>query len=106
MTTILLVAMETSGDIHGASLARELKAMDPSIRLVGAGGSHMREAGVEILADPTKHATVGVVEVMRNFDRYARLYRSLQSALKTHRPQALDRPERQRRALLRFSVLS
>ncbi len=96
MTTIFLVAMETSGDIHGASLARELKAKDPTIRLVGAGGSHMREAGVEILADPTKHATVGVVEVVRNFDRYARLYRSLQSALKSHRPQAvvlIDSPD-------------
>ena len=59
MTTIFFVATETSGDIHGANLARQLKAIDPTIRLVGAGGPRMREAGVEILIDPTEHATVG-----------------------------------------------
>ena len=35
MTTIFFVATETSGDIHGANLARQLKAMDPTIRMVG-----------------------------------------------------------------------
>ncbi len=96
MTTILIVAAETSGDIHGANLARELKALDPSLRLIGAGGIHMREAGVEILVDPTAHASVGIVEAFQNLHRYARLYRLLQSALKTRRPDAavlIDSPD-------------
>jgi lipid-A-disaccharide synthase len=96
MPTVFLVAMETSGDIHGANLARALKELDPSIRLVGAGGPRMREAGVEILADPTRHATVGVVEVVRNLDRYTKLYRTLQSGLRKHLPSAvvlIDSPD-------------
>jgi lipid-A-disaccharide synthase len=96
MTTIFIVATETSGDIHGAHLARELKAMDPDIRLVGAGGSHMRDAGVEILIDPTAHATVGVVEVVRHLGRYAQIYRLLQSSLKKWEPDAvvcIDSPD-------------
>jgi len=96
MTTIFFVATETSGDIHGAHLARQLKAIDPSIRLVGAGGSHMRDAGVEILIDPTEHATVGVVEVVRHIGRYAQIYRLLQSSLKKWEPDAvvcIDSPD-------------
>jgi lipid-A-disaccharide synthase len=96
MTTIFFVATETSGDIHGANLARELKAMDPTIRMVGAGGARMREAGVEILIDPTEHATVGVVEVVRHLGRYAQIYRLLQSSLKKWLPDAvvlIDSPD-------------
>jgi len=102
MTTIFFVATETSGDIHGAHLARQLRAIDPSIRMVGAGGSHMREAGVEILIDPTEHATVGVVEVFRHIGRYAQIYRLLQSSLKKWEPDAvvlIDSPD----FILRFA---
>jgi lipid-A-disaccharide synthase len=96
MTTIFIVATELSGDIHGGNLARHLKAIDPTIRLVGAGGSHMKEAGVEILIDPTVHATVGVVEAFRHLNRYAKIYRLLQSALRTWLPDAvvlIDSPD-------------
>jgi len=96
MSTILIVAGETSGDIHGANLARALKALDPTLRIVGAGGVHMREAGVEIVVDPTAHATVGLVEAFQSMHRHARHYRLLQSALRTHRPDAavlIDSPD-------------
>lgn len=96
MTTIFIVATETSGDIHGGNLARQLKAIDPTIRLVGVGGGHMKDAGVEILIDPTAHATVGVFEAVRHINRYAKIYRMLQSALKTWLPDAvvlIDSPD-------------
>lgn len=96
MTTILIVAGETSGDIHGANLARALRERDPSVRLVGAGGVHMRAAGVEILEDPTAHASIGFVEALKNIHRYAKLYRKLQSAFKTVKPDAavlIDSPD-------------
>ncbi len=86
MTTILIVAGETSGDIHGANLAAALKAQRPGVKLVGAGGTRMRQAGVEIVVDPVKHATVGFLEAFRNMHHYARLYRLLISALRTHKP--------------------
>jgi lipid-A-disaccharide synthase len=96
MTTILLVAGEASGDLHGGNLARALKAMDPSVRLVGTGGRHMREAGVELLHDTTEHATVGFFEVLANLGRYAALYRKLQSVLKREKPDVavlIDSPD-------------
>ena len=96
MTTILIVANETSGDLHGANLARHLRALDPSLRLVGAGGAHMREAGVEILLDTTAHASMGLVEVFHGLHRHAQNYRLLQSALRTQRPDVavlIDAPD-------------
>ena len=96
MTSLLLVAGETSGDIHGANLARALKALDPSVTVAGVGGLHMREAGVELIHDVTAHATVGVVEVVQNFGRYASLYRRLQSELRKRKPDAvvlIDSPD-------------
>jgi len=96
MTTVLISATETSGDIHGGNLARALRTLDPSIRLVGAGGARMREAGVETVVDPTAHATVGIVEAFQSMHRHARHYRLLQSVLRTRRPDAavlIDSPD-------------
>jgi lipid-A-disaccharide synthase len=88
VTTILIVAGEASGDLHGSNLARSLRELDPSIRIIGAGGPRMREAGVEILFDPTAHAAVGAIEAFHSMNEYLRLFRGLQSALKRHRPDA------------------
>lgn len=86
MTTLLLVAGETSGDVHGANLARELRILDPSLRLIGAGGPRMREAGVELIEDTTTYASVGIIEAFHQMHRFARLYRLLSSALKREKP--------------------
>lgn len=94
--SLLLIAGEASGDLHGANLTRALRTLDPGLRLAGAGGPRLREAGVEILADPTPHASVGIVEALRNLGGYARLYRLLLSALRTLRPAAvvlIDAPD-------------
>ena len=58
----MIVAGEASGDLHGANLARAIRELAPRATLLGAGGHRMREAGVEILADTTAHAAVGIVE--------------------------------------------
>ena len=84
--TILIVAGEASGDLHGAGLARYLKEFSPAAVLLGAGGRKMREAGVDIVAETTSHAAVGIVEAFHNLHHYTKLYRTLQSVLKSRRP--------------------
>jgi len=86
MPTVLVVAGEASGDLHGSNLVRALKRRRPEVRLIGAGGERMREAGVELVRDATKHATVGIVEAFRNVASYAKLYRLLVSSLRHDRP--------------------
>lgn len=47
--TILMVAGEASGDLHGSHLARALLRKDGRLRILGVAGERMREAGVTVL---------------------------------------------------------
>jgi lipid-A-disaccharide synthase len=92
----MLSAGEASGDLHGSTLCRELRALDPSLRLVGMGGPRMGAAGVELLADPTRHAVVGGTEAMGRIPTLYRAYRSLTRRLRADAPRVLvlvDFPE-------------
>lgn len=96
MPSLLIVAGEASGDLHGANLARELKRLRPDLALRGAGGRRMAEAGVDILHDPTRHASIGMVEALKNLGAYAGMYRKLVSALRSPRPDGavlIDSPD-------------
>jgi lipid-A-disaccharide synthase len=60
--SILISTGEVSGDMIGALLARELKAILPEISIWGAGGGKMRDAGVRILVDSNPLGSVGITE--------------------------------------------
>ena len=47
--TFFIVAGETSGDAHGASLMRAIKKVKPESRFVGHGGDGMTKEGLEIM---------------------------------------------------------
>jgi len=92
----MMSAGEASGDLHGATVCRALKGLDPHIRIVGMGGSRMAAEGMEILVDPTAHAGVGTNEVLGRIPPLFRAYRLLVQRLRQERPQALvviDFPE-------------
>jgi len=93
---IMLSAGEASGDLHGATLCRALRELEPGVRLLGMGGSHMRAAGMEVLLDPTAHAAVGTSEAIGRIPALYRAYRTLAARLVAERPRALvliDFPE-------------
>ena len=46
---ILIITGEASGDLHGAHLAQAIMALDPTVQLIGIGGSGMRAAGVSLV---------------------------------------------------------
>jgi lipid-A-disaccharide synthase len=60
MPRILLVTGEASGDLHGANLARELKALCPDVDLVGVGGAKMHAAGVSLIPGIRRLDMVGL----------------------------------------------
>jgi len=93
---IMLSAGEASGDLHGATMCRALRALDPGVRLIGMGGPRMAAAGVEVLVDPTAHAAVGTSEALGRVPGLYRAYKILVGRLRKVRPQALvliDFPE-------------
>jgi len=83
---IMIVAGESSGDLHGGNLARALKEQCRDLTLFGLGGSAMREAGVEILADPTRVAVIGLFEVLRYLPIFRRLFHQAVEALDQRKP--------------------
>lgn len=93
---IMLSAGEASGDLHGATLCRALRELAPGARLVGMGGARMAEAGMEVVADPTGRAVVGMSEAVGRIPGLYRAYRALVRRIYEERPRALvliDFPE-------------
>lgn len=62
-------------------LATELRKLDGSIRLLGLGGSRMREAGVRLLADLDRLAVMGISEVAAHLPYLFRLRRRVRRRL-------------------------
>ncbi|MDT3694999.1 MAG: lipid-A-disaccharide synthase [Ignavibacterium sp.] len=63
---VLIIAGEASGDLHGASLIRELKKLDSSLKIFGIGGSKMQAEGMELIYHIDKMAFLGFVEVIKH----------------------------------------
>jgi lipid-A-disaccharide synthase len=88
-TTLFILAGEASGDHHGAKLIRELKARDPSLRIVGMGGPKMAAAGLDVAKDLAGMQVVGFWEVAKQYGFFRRVYFELLDRLKQEHPAAL-----------------
>lgn len=86
---IFVVAGEVSGDMHAASLIRELKAINPSLKFMGLGGRHMEEEGVDLFFDLTKIAVVGFTEVLRNISVFRRIFYEFIKRAEQEKPEAI-----------------
>lgn len=82
---LLIVAGEASGDLHAASVARELRLLRPELTLVGIGGDRMQAAGIELLEHAEKLAVMGFLEVIRHVPQHYRLLRELEIRLRSGR---------------------
>jgi lipid-A-disaccharide synthase len=61
--TIMIVAGEASGDMHGAKLVRTLRRKKPALYFCGIGGKALRAADVRIIVDAADLSVVGITEV-------------------------------------------
>ena len=85
MIKVLIVAGEASGDMHAASLIRDLCKIRPDIKVDAMGGRELRQTGANILVDNKELAVVGLVEVLSH-------YPVIRGALKTLRQQLATQP--------------
>lgn len=72
-----LVAGETSGDLLGAGLIRELTAQSPGIRCEGIAGPAMQSAGCDAWESSEALSVMGLIEPLREIPRLLRLRRML-----------------------------
>ncbi|MHB9097460.1 MAG: lipid-A-disaccharide synthase [Syntrophales bacterium] len=84
--TVMIVAGEASGDLHGGNLVRAMRAMDPHLSFYGVGGNRMRTEGVELLADAADMAVVGLTEVILKLGSILRVMHRLKTSLAVERP--------------------
>ena len=74
---VLIIAGEASGDLHGASLIRELIKLDSSLKLFGIGGNKMQTEGMELIYHIDKMAFLGFVEVIKHLPFIKKVQRDL-----------------------------
>ena len=66
MNNVLIIAGEQSGDIHGAALMREMKAIESSIVFTGIGGDNMIAEGLKPVQHIKDMAFLGFTEVVKH----------------------------------------
>jgi len=84
--TILIVAGEASGDLHGAGLVREIHGLNPGIRFYGVGGKNLKEAGVELVAHSSDMAVVGLTEVSSKLNDILKVFFRLKKSFRKDNP--------------------
>jgi lipid-A-disaccharide synthase len=80
LTTLLVVAGEASGDLHGSEILKALKARRPDLRIIGIGGGRMAPFLDRQLADVKDLGVVGFVEVLRHLPALNRLFKGVLAA--------------------------
>src|SRR4030042_1830754 len=83
---VMIVAGEASGDLHGASLVGEMLKINHALNFYGIGGSRMKEAGVELLANAAEIAVVGVTEVISKLGYFLKIIKKLKNAFDELKP--------------------
>jgi lipid-A-disaccharide synthase len=87
--TIMIVAGETSGDLHGSSLVRAMRELDPGLQFRGIGGRRMQDAGVKLMANAADMAVVGLTEVIVKLNNIRKVLNLMKADLKAIKPDLL-----------------
>ncbi len=96
-TNIMVIAGEPSGDALAAELVQALRAeaqfhchpAKPVLRFFGAGGPKLEATGMELAADLTRHAVIGLWEVIKNYAKFRRVFDDLLDLAEERRPALL-----------------
>ena len=79
MYKIMYSAGETSGDMHGANLAKALKNICSDIEMFGFGGPQMEQAGVKLCKNMLDYSVMGFWEVLVNLRKMFKFKRCFSS---------------------------
>ena len=87
--TIMIIAGEASGDVHGAALIQSLKTMLPHAQYMGMGGNLMKQEGVKLLYHIDDLAYIGFVEVIKHYGFFKRVFNNLLDIMDQKKPDIL-----------------
>lgn len=81
--SIMVIAGEVSGDMHGASLLAELNKLDSTLQVFGIGGDRMRSEGMELIYHIDKMAFLGFAEIIKHLPFIRKVQRDLIAEVKS-----------------------
>ena len=87
--SIMIVAGEASGDMHGAKLVAAMREQAPDLAVCGIGGPALAAQGIEILYDSSRLAVVGIIEVISHFRFIREAMQALEKRLREQPPRLL-----------------
>jgi lipid-A-disaccharide synthase len=87
--SVMIVAGEASGDLHGGNLVRAMHRIDATLHFYGVGGMNLKAAGVDIIANSSEMAVVGLTEVFSKLGFIRKVMGSLKASIRAARPDLL-----------------
>jgi len=84
--SILVVAGEASGDLHGACVVREILKRDPAIHIYGVGGIELEKAGMHVIARSCDLAVTGFFEIFFKIKKIWLVFRTLIRSVAERQP--------------------
>ena len=87
MNTIMIVAGESSGELYGSLLAKELKSKWPDLHIIGVGGEKMDKAGVELISRISD--AFGLMEAVSAYRKVKAAFNKAVDAIKKFKPDVL-----------------
>lgn len=82
----MIVAGESSGDLHGSHLLKAAASKYPDLFFFGVGGSRMQANGCDILIPSDELSVMGVTEVVGRLPGIIKRFRRLAAILKSSQP--------------------
>ena len=84
--TIFISAGDVSGDIHAANLARALKELDPSVRIIAIGGPRLKACSDEFVLDLASQGLLGFIEPLKKLPLFFKLLKQVRKIFQQQKP--------------------
>lgn len=86
ISRIMIIAGETSGDMHGAALMRAMKQQHERLHFFGIGGDRMIAQGLQPIVHASEIAFLGFIEIIQHLGFIRRVFQDAVSALEREQP--------------------
>ena len=86
---LFVIAGETSGDAHAATLLSELKCLRPDLQISGLGGPMLHTLSPEVEDWTHEAAVVGLWDVLRHYGYFRRKFQATRDRIAREKPDAV-----------------
>ena len=87
--TLIIIAGEVSGDIHGSRLVAALKKMNPHLGIQGIGGDLMVKEGLKPLFHIKQMAFLGLGEILKHLPFLRKVFKDMTDLVESTQPAAV-----------------